>query len=88
MPPALAPLAEAILLQGDAPVQFSGETTSVSELFRQFVDSLPPQNLLAELAPTPETETPNLSVNAVAFLRRAFPDIDPTEILSAPKEVR
>ncbi len=86
LPPALAPLAEAILLQGDAPVQFSGTTTSVSELFRQFVDSLPPQSVLGELAPTPETEMPHLSADALEFLRRAFPDMNPTEIL--PKEAR
>lgn len=64
LPPALAPLAEAILMQGDAPVQFSGETTSVAELFRRFVDSLPPQNLLTELAPTPESEPPAFSADA------------------------
>jgi hypothetical protein len=86
LPPALAPLAEAILLQGDAPVQFSGATTSVAELFRQFVNSLPPQNLLAELAPTPETETPSFSADALEFLRRAFPDMNPVEILQ--KEAR
>jgi hypothetical protein len=86
LPPALAPLAEAILLQGDAPVQFSGATTSVAELFRQFVNSLPPQNLLAELAPTPETETPSFSADALEFLRRAFPDMNPAEILE--KEAR
>ncbi|MCX7924664.1 MAG: hypothetical protein N2554_02500, partial [Fimbriimonadales bacterium] len=81
LPPALAPLAEAILLHGDAPVQFSGETTSVAELFRQFVSSLPPQNLLSELAPTPETDTPSFSADALEFLRRAFPDMNPAEIL-------
>ncbi len=81
LPPALAPLAEAILLQGDAPVQFSGATTSVAELFRQFVNSLPPHPLLGELAPTPETETPNFSADALEFLRRAFPDMNPAEIL-------
>jgi hypothetical protein len=86
LPPALAPLAEAILLQGDAPVQFSGATTSVAELFRQFVNSLPPQNLLAELAPTPETETPSFSADALEFLCRAFPDMNPAEILQ--KEAR
>lgn len=86
LPPALAPLAEAILLQGDAPVQFSGETTSIAELFRRFVNSLPPQNLLTELAPTPATDTPTLSADALAFLRRAFPDLDPADILQ--KEVR
>ncbi|MCS7301511.1 MAG: hypothetical protein NZ556_08165 [Fimbriimonadales bacterium] len=86
LPPALAPIAEAILLQGDAPVQFSGTTTSVAELFRQFVSSLPPQNLLAELAPTPEADAPSFSADALEFLRRAFPDMDPAEILQ--KEVR
>lgn len=86
LPPALAPLAEAILLQGDAPVRFSGATTSVAELFRQFVNSLPPQNLLAELAPTPETETPSFSADALEFLCRAFPDMNPAEILQ--KEAR
>lgn len=87
LPPALAPLAEAILLQGDAPVQFSGETTSVAELFRRFVDSLPPQHLLGELAPTPADELPAFSADALAFLRQAFPDLDPAEILRS-KEVR
>ena len=87
LPPALAPLAEAILLQGDAPVQFSGETTSVAELFRRFVDSLPPQHLLGELAPTPPDETPAFSADALAFLQQAFPDLDPAEILRS-KEVR
>ena len=87
LPPALAPLAEAILLQGDAPVQFSGEATSVAELFRRFVDSLPPQNLLAELAPTPADEPPAFSADALAFLQQAFPDINPAEILRH-KEVR
>jgi hypothetical protein len=87
LPPALAPLAEAILLQGDAPVQFSGETTSVAELFRRFVDSLPPQNLLTELAPTPADEPPAFSADALAFLQQAFPDINPAEILRH-KEVR
>ena len=87
LPHALAPLAEAILLQGDAPVQFSGETTSVAELFRRFVDSLPPQHLLGELAPTPADEPPAFSTDALAFLRQAFPDLDPTEILRR-KEVR
>jgi hypothetical protein len=67
-------------------VQFSGATTSVAELFRQFVNSLPPQNLLAELAPTPETETPSFSADALEFLRRAFPDMNPVEILQ--KEAR
>ncbi len=81
LPPALAPIAEAILLQGDAPVQFSGATTSVAELFRQFVNSLPPQHLLTELAPTPDYETPQFSADALEFLRRAFPDISPAEIL-------
>ncbi|MCS6918819.1 MAG: hypothetical protein NZM28_03535 [Fimbriimonadales bacterium] len=81
LPPALAPLAEAILLQGDAPVQFSDTTISIAELFRQFVNSLPPQNLLAELAPTPETDTPDFSADALEFLRRAFPDMNPAEIL-------
>ncbi|OYT71176.1 MAG: hypothetical protein CFK49_11400 [Armatimonadetes bacterium JP3_11] len=86
LPHALAPLAEAILLQGDAPVQFSGTTTTVAELFRQFVNSLSPQNLLAELAPMPETETPSFSADALEFLRRAFPDLNPAEILQ--QEVR
>ncbi len=86
LPPALAPLAEAILLQGDAPVQFSGATTSVAALFRQFVNSLPPQNLLGELAPMSESETPTLSADALEFLRRAFPDMNPAEILQ--KEAR
>jgi hypothetical protein len=87
LPPALAPLAEAILLQGEAPVQFSGETTSVAELFRRFVDSLPPQNLLGELAPTPPDEPPAFSADALAFLQQAFPDLNPAEILRS-KEVR
>ncbi|MFN3689765.1 MAG: hypothetical protein ACK4UU_02435 [Fimbriimonadales bacterium] len=86
LPPALAPLAEALLLQGDAPVQFSGATTSVAELFRQFVNSLPPQNLLGELAPMPEAETSTFSADALEFLRRAFPDLNPAEILQ--KEAR
>lgn len=81
LPPALAPIAETILLQGDAPVQFSGATTSLAELFRQFVNSLPPQHLLTELAPTPEYETPRFSADALEFLRRAFPDIEPADIL-------
>ncbi len=86
LPPALAPLAEAILMQGDAPVQFSGTTTSVAELFRQFVNSLPPQPLLGELAPTPETETLGFSADALEFLHQAFPDLNPAEILQ--KEAR
>lgn len=86
LPPALAPIAETILLQGDAPVQFSGATTSIAELFRQFVNSLPPQNLLAEIAPMPETETPQFRADALEFLRRAFPDLNPAEILQ--QEVR
>ncbi|GIV11453.1 MAG: hypothetical protein KatS3mg020_0944 [Fimbriimonadales bacterium] len=81
LPPALAPMAEAILLQGDVPVQFSGAATSVAELFRQFVNSLPPQNLLAELAPMPEPNTPSFSADALAFLHRVFPDMNPAEIL-------
>ncbi|MCS7272753.1 MAG: hypothetical protein NZ550_01215 [Fimbriimonadales bacterium] len=88
IPPALAPLAEAILLYGDAPVQFSGETVPVSELFRRFVSSLPPRHLLTELAPVPEQETPQFSIEALEFLRRAFPDMDPAEILNSMKEVR
>jgi len=87
LPPALAPLAEAILLQGDAPVQFNDETTSVAELFRRFVDSLPPQNLLTELASTPADEPPAFSADALAFLQQAFPDLNPAEILRH-KEVR
>jgi len=88
LPPAPAPLAEAILLYGDAPVQFSGETISVSELFRRFVSSLPARNWSAELAPTPEAELPAFSAEALAFLQRAFPKLNPAEILTHTKEVR
>ncbi|MGQ9657605.1 MAG: hypothetical protein ACUVV1_06840 [Fimbriimonadales bacterium] len=87
LPPALASLAEAILLQGDAPVQFSGESVSVAELFRRFVDSLPPHNLMGELAPTPPDEAPAFSADALAFLQQAFPDLNPADILRN-KEVR
>ncbi|MEN3001502.1 MAG: hypothetical protein ABDI19_06625 [Armatimonadota bacterium] len=82
LPPALAPLAEAILMQGEATVQFSGETLPIAELFRRFVDALPAQPLLGEYAPMPAYETPALSPEEAQFLQQVFPDLDPAEILA------
>lgn len=82
LPAALAPLAEAILMHGEAPVQFSGETLPIAELFRRFVDALPHYHPLSEYAPAPAYETPPLDQEAVQFLQRAFPEMDPAEILS------
>jgi hypothetical protein len=82
LPPALASLAEAILMQGEAPVQFSGETLPIAELFRRFVDALPAQSLLNEIAPMPAYETHGLSHEELQFLQQAFPDLNPDEILA------
>ena len=82
LPPALASLAEAILMQGEAPVQFSGETQPIAELFRRFVDALPAQSLLGEIAPMPAYETPGLSHEELQFLQQAFPELDPAEIVA------
>jgi hypothetical protein len=82
LPPALASLAEAILMQGEAPVQFSGETLPIAELFRRFVDALPAQSLLGEIAPMPAYETPHLSHEELQFLQQAFPDLNPSEVLA------
>jgi len=60
LPPALVPLTEAILMQGEATVQFSGETLPLAELFRRFVDALPAYHPLSEYAPMPIHETPTL----------------------------
>ncbi len=80
--------AEAILTHGEATVQFSGESLSIAELFRRFVESLPSRVLLGEVAPVPEQELPTLDAEELAFVRRAFPDLNPIEILNARKEVR
>ncbi len=82
LPPALAPLAEAILMQGEASVQFSNETLPIAELFRRFVEALPAQHLLGEYAPTPTYDTPAPSPEEAQFLQQAFPDLDPAEILA------
>jgi hypothetical protein len=82
LPPALASLAETILMQGEAPVQFSGETLPIAELFRRFVDALPAQSLLGEIAPMPAYETPGLSHEELQFLQQAFPDLNPSEVLA------
>lgn len=86
--PAQVPFAEAILTYGESPVQMSGETFSIAELFRRFVESLPPRALLGEVAPVPEEESPAFSAEEWAFLKRAFPDLNPAEVLSHRKEVR
>ncbi len=82
IPPALAPVAEAILMQGEASVQFSGETLPIAELFRRFVDALPAQSLLGEIAPMPAYETPGLSHEELQFLQQAFPELNPAEIVA------
>jgi len=82
LPPALAPLAEAILMQGEATVQFSGETLPIAELFRRFVDALPAHHVLGEYAPMPAYETPALDAEEAQFLQQVFPDLDPAEILA------
>ncbi|GBC92207.1 hypothetical protein HRbin15_00672 [bacterium HR15] len=82
LPPAMVPLAEAILMQGEASVQFSGETLPIAELFRRFVDALPAHSPLNEYAPMPAYETPALSPEEAQFLQQVFPNLDPAEILA------
>lgn len=86
--PSQVPFAEAILSLSDASVQFSGGSVSVAELFAQFVESQPPKALLGELASVPEAEPTTLSREALEFLRRVFPDMNPDEIVAHHKEVR
>ncbi len=86
--PSQVPFAEAILSLGDSTVQFSGTSVPIAELFAQFVESQPPKQLLGELATVPAEEPTPLSREALEFLNRAFPDLNPTEILAQQKEVR
>ncbi len=86
--PCQVPFAEAILSLDESTVQFSGTALSVAELFAQFVESQPPKSLLGELAPVPSEETPALSQEALEFLSRVFPDINPHELVRHQKEVR
>jgi hypothetical protein len=49
---------------------------------RRFVDALPAQSLLGEIAPMPAYETPHLSHEELQFLQQAFPDLNPSEVLA------
>lgn len=81
--PVQAPLAEALLMSDDTlAVRFHGQEQSVSALFHQFVESLPKREWLAEAAPVPNNLDPDFNnVEALAFLRQVFPDLNPAEIL-------
>lgn len=87
--PAQAPLAEALLMSDDTlAVRFHGQEQTMSALFHQFVESLPKREWLAETAPMPDNLDPDFNnVEALAFLRQVFPELNPAEILQQ-KEVR